>query len=78
MENQNLGEINGDVEIMFSRTFKHTGCQNRNNLFWGIMVRVRFWVMVSVRVNSLRDSFSVLLYPQHHSMLTTAGRVHTS
>ena len=41
-------------------------------------VRVRFSVRVSVRVNYLRDSFSVLLRPQHHSMLSTAGRVHTS
>ena len=41
-------------------------------------VRVRF--RVSVRVTSLRDSFSVLVRPQHHSvvLLTTAGRVHTS
>ena len=41
-------------------------------------VRVRVSARVSVRVNYLRDSFSVLLRPQHHSMLTTAGRVHTS
>ena len=45
-------------------------------------VRVRLGVRVMVRVRVgviyLRDSFSVLLRPQHHSMLTTAGRVHTS
>ena len=35
-------------------------------------------VSVRVRVVSLRDSFSVLLRPQHLSMLKTDGRVHTS
>ena len=39
---------------------------------WGIRVRV------GVRVISLRDSFSVLLRPQHLSMLTTHGRKSTS
>ena len=43
-----------------------------------VFVRVRVGVMVMVRVISLRDSFSVLLRPQRHSMLTTSGRVHTS
>ena len=44
----------------------------------GVMVMVRVGVRVRVRVSSLRDSFSVLLRPYHHSMLTTAGRVSTS
>ena len=35
-------------------------------------------VGVRVRVISLNDFFSVLLRPQHLSMLKTAGRVHTS
>ena len=39
---------------------------------WGVRVRV------GVRVISLRDSFSVLLRPQHLSMLTTHGRKYTS
>ena len=50
--------------------------RNRNNLFGGlgrvmvmVGVRVRVGIMVSVRVISLRDSFSVLLRPQHHSRL---------
>ena len=47
-----------------------------------IRIRVRVGVMVMVRVRvrviCLRNSFSILLRPQHHSMLTTAGRVHTS
>ena len=40
-----------------------------------VRVRVRFRVgaRVGVRVISLRDSFSVLLRPQHLSMLTTHG-----
>ena len=55
---------------------------------WGIRVRVRVGVRVGVRVSvgvrvrvgviSLRDSLSVLLRPQHLSMLTTHGRKYTS
>ena len=41
-----------------------------------VMVRIR--VGVRVRVVSLRDSFSVILRTHHLTMLTTAGRVHTS
>ena len=41
-------------------------------------VRVSVRVGVRVRVISLRDSFSVLLRPQHLSMLTTHGRKYTS
>ena len=41
-------------------------------------VGVRVSVRVGVRVSCLRDSFSVLLRPQHHSMLTTHGRKYTS
>ena len=41
------------------------------------MDRVGVRLRVSVRVNFLRDSFSVLR-PQHHSMLTSAGRVDPS
>ena len=54
----------------------------------GVRVRVRVRVMarvgvrvgvgVRVRVISLRDSFSVLLRPQHLSMLTTHGRKYKS
>ena len=29
MENQNLGEINGNVDVMFSRTFKYTLIDSR-------------------------------------------------
>ena len=36
-----------------------------------------FRVMVSVRVNSFRDSFSVFLRTQHYSMLTIQHRNHT-
>ena len=47
-----------------------------------VVVRVMVMIMVGfrvrVRVVSLRDSFSVLLRTQHLTMLTTAGRVHTS
>ena len=42
------------------------------------MVRVSVRVRVGVRVISLRDSFSVLLRPQHLSMLTTHGRKYAS
>ena len=35
------------------------------------MVRIMVGVRVSVRVNSFRNSFSVLLCAQHYSMLTT-------
>ena len=42
--------------------------RNRNNLFGGLG-RVRVGVGVRVRVISLRNSFSVSLCPQHHSML---------
>ena len=52
------------------------------SFFWGVGVRVgvrvRVGVTVRVRVISLRDSFSVLLRPQHLSMLTTHGRKYTS
>ena len=48
---------------------------------WGIRVRVRVGIRVGVRVRvrviSLSDSFSVLLCPQHLSMLTTHGRKYT-
>ena len=44
---------------------------------WGIRVRFEVRVRVGVRVISLRDSFSVLLRPQHLSMLTTHGRKYT-
>ena len=49
-------------------------------MFLGIRVRVMFEVRfmvvnrVSVRVNSFRDSFSVLLHAQHYSMLTVRHR----
>ena len=44
--------------------------RNRNNLFGGLgRVRVMVGIRVSVLVISLRDSVSVLLRPQHHSML---------
>ena len=43
-----------------------------------VRVGVRVGVRVRVRVISLRDSFSVLLRPQHLSMLTTHGRKYTS
>ena len=42
------------------------------------MVGVRVRVVVRVSAISLRDSFSVLLRPQHLSMLTTHGRKYTS
>ena len=42
------------------------------------MIRVGVGFRVRVRVSYLRDSFSVLLRPQHHSMLTTHGTIHTS
>ena len=42
------------------------------------MVRVGVRVGIRVGVISSRESFSVLLRPQRHSMLRTAGRVHTS
>ena len=35
-------------------------------------------VRVGVRVNYVRDSFSVLLHAQHYSMLTTFGSVSTA
>ena len=44
---------------------------------WGIGVRVRFGVRVSVRVNYFRDSFSVLLRAQHYSMLTIRHHNHS-
>ena len=44
----------------------------------GVRVSVRVGVRVRIRVISLRDSFSILLRPQHLSMLKTAGSVHTS
>ena len=44
----------------------------------GVRVRVRVGVRVRVRVSYFRDSFSVLLCPQHHSMSSTHGRIHTS
>ena len=40
----------------------------------GVRVRVRVGARDRVRVSYLWDSFSVLLRPQHHSMLTTHGR----
>ena len=42
-----------------------------------VTVGVRVGVGVRIRVISLRDSFSVLLRPQHLSMLTTHGRKYT-
>ena len=44
----------------------------------GVRVSDTDKVRVGVRVISLRDSFSVLLRPQHLSMLTTHGRKYTS
>ena len=38
------------------------------------MFEVRFMVANRVRVNSFRDSFSVLLHAQHYSMLTIRHR----
>ena len=35
----------------------------------GVRVGVRVWFRVRVRDISLRDSFSVLLRPQHHSIM---------
>ena len=45
---------------------------------FGVRARVSVCVRVSVTVYSFRDSFSVLLHPQHYSMLTTAATVNTS
>ena len=50
----------------------------RVRILFGVRFRVRVSVSVWVSVNFLRDSYSVLLRPQHHSTLTTAGRVHTA
>ena len=54
--------------------------RNRNIMFGGLGLAflgyhglIRFWVSVvaRVRVNSVRDSFSVLLRAQHYTMLMT-------